>query len=109
MGSSTIADRAASLPECPIFVRQICSIYGRHPHRGPHQHEGIWELDTKQLPKLAVAIRALNGEARKYRFVAHWLGGETERTEQRITGEELLRLVEANQVRDNVVYRTWSG
>ncbi len=31
MGSSTVADRAASLPECPIFVRQICPIYGRRP------------------------------------------------------------------------------
>jgi hypothetical protein len=76
--------------------------------RGPHKHEGIWELDPTQLAKLAVAIRALNSEARKYRFVAHLLGGETERTERRITGKELLRLVEENQVGDNVIYRTWS-
>ena len=36
--------------------------------RGPHQHEGTWELDPVQLPKLAAAIRALNAEARKYLY-----------------------------------------
>ena len=76
--------------------------------RGSHKHKGTWELDPKQLAKLAVAIGVLNSEARKYRFVAHWIGGETERTEQRITGKELLRFVEENQLGDNVVYRTWS-
>ena len=30
------------------------------PITTPEQYEGIWELDPKQLPKLAVAIRALN-------------------------------------------------
>lgn len=76
--------------------------------RGSHEHKGTWELDPKQLAKLAVAIGVLNSEVRKYRFVAHWIGGETERTEQRIAGKELLRLVEENQLGDNVVYRTWS-
>jgi hypothetical protein len=76
--------------------------------KGPHKHKGTWELDPKQLAKLAVAIGVLNSEVRKYRFVAHWIGGETERTEQRIAGKELLRLVEESQVGDNVVYRTWS-
>lgn len=38
----------------------------------------------------------------------HWLGGETERAERRITGKESLRLVEENQLGDNVIYRTWS-
>jgi hypothetical protein len=76
--------------------------------RGPHKHKDTWELDPKQLAKLAVAIGVLNNEVRKYRFVAHWIGGETERTEQRVTGEELLRLVEESQVEDNVIYRTWS-
>ena len=76
--------------------------------RGSHEHKGTWELDPKQLSKLAVAIGVLNSEVRKCRFVAHWIGGETERTEQRIAGKELLRLVEENQVGDNVVYRTWS-
>ena len=99
--------RLDGLPALHFSVSGGCSC--EFLARGPHQHEGIWELDPKQLPKLAMAIKALNGEARKYRFIAHWLGGETERTEQRITGRELLRLVEANQVRDNVVYRTWSG
>jgi len=77
--------------------------------KGAHQTAGTWELDPRQIPKLAAAIRALNSEARKYRFVAHWLGGETKRTEHRVAGEELLRLVEENRVGDNVLYRTWSG
>jgi hypothetical protein len=77
--------------------------------KGPHRHDGTWELDPAQLPKLAAAIRALNTEARKYRFIAHWMGGDTERTEQRVSGRELLRAVEENRVGDNVMYRTWSG
>jgi hypothetical protein len=32
MGSSTIAHRAANLPECAIFVRHICANYARHRH-----------------------------------------------------------------------------
>lgn len=77
--------------------------------RGSHHHEGTWELDPPQLPKLAAAIKALNTEARKHRFIAHWIGGETERTEQRVSGRELLRAVEENRVRDNVMYITWSS
>jgi hypothetical protein len=98
--------RLNGLPALHFSVSGGCSC--EFLARGPHEHKGTWELDPKQLEKLAVAIRVLNSEARKYRFVAHWLGGATERTEQRITGKELLRLVEENQVRDNVVYRTWS-
>jgi hypothetical protein len=77
--------------------------------RGPHHHEGTWELDPAQLPKLVAVIRALNTEARKYRFITHWIGGDTERTEQRVSGRELLLAVEENRVRDNVMYRAWSG
>ena len=76
--------------------------------RGTHHHGGTWELDPAQLPKLAAALRALSTEARKYRFIVHWIGGDTERTEQRVSGRELLRAVEENRVRDNVMYRTWS-
>jgi hypothetical protein len=76
---------------------------------GPHQHAGIWELDPAHLSKLAAAARALNSEVRKYRLVAHWLGGDTERTEARVSGDELVSLIERNQLADNVVYRTWAG
>jgi hypothetical protein len=69
-------------------------------------HEGFWELDSAQVPKLLAAVRALNSEAHKYRLVAHWLGGETARTEQHNTGQELLKLVEDHRLGDNVVYRT---
>jgi hypothetical protein len=69
---------------------------------------GEWELDPEHVPKLAAAIQALNSEARKYRLVAHWLGGDTDRTERRITGRELLKQVESGELGDNVVYRTWS-
>ncbi len=64
---------------------------------------------VEQLPKLPAAIRALNTEAHKYRFVAHQLGGDTVRTKRRVNGRELLRLVDENRVGENVVYRTWSG
>jgi hypothetical protein len=77
--------------------------------RGPHTHSGSWNLNSEHLPKLAAAIRALNTEARKYRFLAHWLGGDSKRSEVRVSGAELLDLVESNQLGDNVVYRTWSG
>lgn len=77
--------------------------------RGPHQHEGLWEFDPDQIPKLAAAVRALNAEARKYRLLAHWLGGDTVRTEQRVSGADLLGLVESSRLADNVIYRTWSG
>ena len=77
--------------------------------RGPHQHSGTWELDPAQIPKLAAAIQALNSEAQKYRFLAHWLGGDTPRTEMRVSGAELAQLVEANHVGDNVMYRVWHG
>jgi hypothetical protein len=100
------SSRLDGLPALHFSVSGGCSC--EFLARGPHKHEGIWELDPTQLTKLAVAIRALNNEARKYRFVAHWLGGGTERTERRITGQELLKLVEENQVGDNVIYRTWS-
>jgi hypothetical protein len=97
------SSRLDGLPALHFSVSGGCSC--EFLARGPHKHKGTWELD---LAKLAVAIGVLNSEARKYRFVAHWLGGEPERTEQRITGKELLRIVEENQVGDNVVYRTWS-
>ena len=100
------SSRLDGLPALHFSVSSGCSC--EFLASGPHKHEGIWELDPMQLAKLAVAIRALNSEARKYRFVARWLGGETERTERRITGKELLKLVEENQVGDNVIYRTWS-
>ena len=77
--------------------------------RGPHKHEGTWDLDPSHIPKLAAAVRALNSEVRKYRLVAHWLGGDTQRTETRVAGKDLLELVESNRLGDNIVYRTWSG
>jgi hypothetical protein len=77
--------------------------------KGPHKHNQVWELDPAHLPKLEAAILALNSEVEKYRFLARWLGGETQRSEKRLTGRDLLALVRGNQVSDNVVYRTWSG
>jgi hypothetical protein len=77
--------------------------------KGPHKHDGAWEFDPTHIPKLAAAVRALNSEVRKYRLLAHWLNGETARSEQRISGGDLLKLVESSGLADNVVYRTWSG
>jgi hypothetical protein len=75
--------------------------------QGPNRHGGTWILNPEELPKLEAAIRALNTQAQKYRLVAHWLGGDVERTERHVSGAELLKVVENNQLCDNVVYRTW--
>ena len=75
--------------------------------QGPNRHGSKWILNPEELPKLEAAIRALNTQAQKYRLVAHWLGSDVERTEQHLTGAELLKVVENNQLCDNVVYRTW--
>ena len=87
------SSRLDGLPSLHFSVSGGCSC--EFLAKGPHKHKGTWEFDPKQLAKLAVAIGVLNSEVRKYRFVAHWIGGETERTERQITGKELLRLVEA--------------
>jgi hypothetical protein len=77
--------------------------------RGAHDYDDGWQFDPGQVPKLSAAIQALNSEVKKYRFLAHWIGGDTPRSEVRITGKELLRLVNATAIQDNVVYRTWAG
>jgi hypothetical protein len=64
--------RLNDLPALHFSVSGGCSC--EFLAKGPHKHEGTWELDPKQLPKIAVAIRALNSEVRKYRFVAHPTG-----------------------------------
>jgi hypothetical protein len=42
--------------------------------------------------------------------VVAWIAeSETPRTEVRVSGKELAKLVEDNQVGDNGAYRTWHG
>ena len=77
--------------------------------KGSSDQSDVWELDPVNIPRLSVALQALNSEVRKYRLVAHWLGGDTQRTEARISGRDLLQLVESSKLGNNVVYRTWSG
>jgi hypothetical protein len=40
------------------------------PAKGAHKHQGVWEFDPMQIPKLTAAVRALNSEVRKYRLLA---------------------------------------
>jgi hypothetical protein len=98
--------RPHSKPALDLSVSGHCSC--GFLGKGRSHDQGVWELDLEQVPKLAAAVLALNSEARKYRLLAHWLGGDTDRTERRITGGELLKLVESSQLGDNVIYRTWS-
>src|SRR5688572_667339 len=51
--------------------------------KGGATDEAAWDLDAEHRPKLEAAIRALSSEAKKFRLLLHWLGGETERRDIR--------------------------
>jgi hypothetical protein len=65
---------------------------------------GVWALDPAHLSRLADAIRVLRTECGKFSFLAHWLGGERQRTSERIEASQLVKLVEENRVGNNVLY-----
>ncbi len=63
-----------------------------------------WALDAEGLPSLVAAIKHLSGAARRFSVVAHWLGGDTERSALRIGVAELAKLVQRNHLGNNLVY-----
>lgn len=77
--------------------------------KGAPAEEESRTLNPEYLPKLAAAVKALCTEARKFRFLVHWLNGEVPRSEVRVAGKDLIALVEGNQVGNNVIYGTWHG
>jgi hypothetical protein len=60
MGRSTPAVGAANLPECAIFVRHICAIYGRHPQAGMKPDFApsatVFAFERTKLPELALRL-----------------------------------------------------
>ena len=64
----------------------------------------VWALEPSHLSRLAETIRVLGTECGKFSFLAHWLGGERERTSERISSSGLAKLVEENRIANNVLY-----
>jgi hypothetical protein len=71
--------------------------------------EATWDLEPAHRSKLETAARALSSEAKKFRLLLHWLGGERARVETRVSAKELLRLMQANAVGNNVLYHVGHG
>jgi hypothetical protein len=65
----------------------------------------VWALEPAHATRLAEAIRTLRKQCEGFSFLAHWLGGERDRTSLDIGGSELVRLVEENRIGNNVLYR----
>jgi hypothetical protein len=71
--------------------------------------QATWDLEPMHLPKLEAAVRALSLEARKYRLLLHWLGGERDRTEVPVSAKDLMNLLQSNSLSNNVLYCVGSG
>ena len=63
-----------------------------------------WTLSPAHLPALASAVTSLTKECRKFSLLAHWLGGERPRRDQRISGAALAKLIAENRLGNNVLY-----
>jgi hypothetical protein len=46
--------------------------------------EATWDLEPAHRLKLETAVRALSSEAKRFRVLLHWLGGERGRAETRV-------------------------
>src|SRR5262245_51687340 len=69
-----------------------------------------WDLTPRAVEGLERAVALLVREARRFTFLAHWLGGGDEPpTVVDVSGKELLREIRENKVRNNVVYRIGSS
>lgn len=64
----------------------------------------IWHLEPSHLPALAQAVSALGKECKAFSFLAHWLNGERPRHTQSISASALTKLVQQNEVGNNVLY-----
>ena|ERR1051326_1326945 len=64
-----------------------------------------WALTSDAVRGLERAVELLAREARRFTFLAHWLGGDGPPTSVTVPAAELLRDIRQNQVRNNVLYR----
>jgi hypothetical protein len=63
-----------------------------------------WLFSAGQLQALTKLVEALKSEKVKFRFLAHWLGGERQRSAANVRIAELLADIRGNQIRNNVMY-----
>jgi len=64
-----------------------------------------WDLTPRALAGLEQAVMVLIRDARRFTFLAHWLGGDEPPTVAAVSGRELLRDIRENRVRNNVLYK----
>ena len=64
-----------------------------------------WDLTPRALDGLERAVTVLVRDARRFTFLAHWLGGDEPPTVAAVSGQELLREIRDNRVRKNVLYQ----
>jgi hypothetical protein len=64
-----------------------------------------WALTPQAVRGLERAVELLIREARRFTFLAHWLGGNGPPTAVAVPAAELLRDIRQNQIRNNVVYK----
>ena len=64
-----------------------------------------WNLDPGHLQSLSRAVAILASEAGKFSFLVHFLGAERQRTHQTLGKAEFLRILETNQIGNNVLYQ----
>ena len=70
--------------------------------------EPTWDLDATHREKLEAVVRTLSSEAKRFSVLFHWLSGEVERTEMRVSPAELMQALRSNAVGNNVLYRVGS-
>jgi hypothetical protein len=63
-----------------------------------------WSLDAANLEGLAAIIDTLSREKIPFRFIAHWLGGERQRTDMEARPAELAAAIRENRVLNNTLY-----
>lgn len=64
----------------------------------------VWALNPEHLPPLAEAVSLLGSEARPFTFLAHWLDGRPPAETSEVKLSALVKDVEGNRVRNNVLY-----
>src|SRR5258705_3989064 len=64
-----------------------------------------WALTLEAVRGLERAVELLVREARRFSFLAHWLGCDGPPTTGSVPAAELLRDIRRNQVRNNVLYK----
>jgi hypothetical protein len=62
-----------------------------------------WALAGEHLIPLEKAVRVLADECGRFSFLAHWLGGEPDRRSATVSSSNLIRLVNENQIGNNVL------